>query len=37
MREAIARYLEEVNPDGAKGALDDLRSRVTRLEEMSSG
>lgn len=35
IREAIARYLGEINPDGVKGALDELRSRVTRLEKMS--
>jgi len=29
------RYLEEVNPDGVKGALADLQERVTRLEESS--
>ena len=36
VREAIARYLEEVNPDGVKGAIADLQARVTRLEEMSN-
>ena len=33
VREAIARYLEEVNPDGVKGAIADLQARVTPLED----